>query len=348
MFELSLVFLFILFLAMFFILISLFTYLLIIKHFHNQKRKRIDDLKETYRLDMFHFLQSGKEGDLEPDKTEEKFIALIELLNEYSNVLDSEDVKGRISEFANKHLTSYIKNELKQRRWSLRMNALYSVEDFYMNHLVDELHKLYAKKNVTRTEKFQMLNLFAKFHDDKVVYYLKNVDSEISNFTLLSILSLLKEEHFNELTDEFGALSKQMQYMMIETIGKKQYLNHVNLMTKLLENNDEELRIRTLKAFANTGAPLDEAKLSKFFLSTSWQVRMMAAKAAGVRRISSFKSNLVALLSDREYVVRSEAAKAILQFKGGVDILRNVVTESNDDFAKDMALEWLEREGVGH
>ena len=225
MLEISLVVLFILFLAMFFILISLFTYLVIIKHFHNQKRKKIDDLKETYRLDMFHFLQSGEEGSLQPDKTEEKFIALIELLNEYSNVLDSEDVKGKISEFANKHLTNYMKSELKQRRWSLRMNALYSIEDFYMNHLVGELHKLYAKKNVTRTEKFQMLNLFAKFHDDQIVYYLKNVDPAISNFTLLSILSLLKEEQFNELADDFGALSKQMQYMMIETIGKKQYLH---------------------------------------------------------------------------------------------------------------------------
>lgn len=346
MLEISLVVLFILFLAMFFILISLFTYLVIIKHFHNQKRKKIDDLKETYRLDMFHFLQSGEEGSLQPDKTEEKFIALIELLNEYSNVLDSEDVKGKISEFANKHLTNYMKSELKQRRWSLRMNALYSIEDFYMNHLVGELHKLYAKKNVTRTEKFQMLNLFAKFHDDQIVYYLKNVDPAISNFTLLSILSLLKEEQFNELADDFGALSKQMQYMMIETIGKKQYLHHINLIQKLLENSDEELRIRALKAFANTGAPIDEAILSKFFESTSWQVRMMAAKVAGVRRLSPFKDRLVSLLSDREYVVRSEAAKAILQFKGGVDLLRKVVSESNDGFAKDMALEWLGKEGV--
>ncbi|MCM3412925.1 HEAT repeat domain-containing protein [Metabacillus litoralis] len=346
MLEISLVVLFILFLAMFFILISLFTYLLIIKHFHNQKRKKIDDLKETYRLDMFHFLQSGEEGSLQPDKTEEKFIALIELLNEYSNVLDSEDVKGKISGFANKHLTNYIKSELKQRRWSLRMNALYSIEDFYMNHFVGELHKLYAKKNVTRTEKFQMLNLFAKFHDDQIVYYLKNVDPAISNFTLLSILSLLKEEQFNELADDFGALSKQMQYMMIETIGKKQYLHHINLIQKLLENSDEELRIRALKAFANTGAPIDEAILSKFFESTSWQVRMMAAKVAGVRRLSPFKDRLVSLLSDREYVVRSEAAKAILQFKGGVDLLRKVVSESNDGFAKDMALEWLGKEGV--
>lgn len=348
MLEFSFVFLFILFLGMFFVLLSLFIYLIILKYVHNETRKKIDYLKEAYRLDMFHFLQSGQEGSLQPDGSQEKFIALIELLNEYANVLDSDDVKSRISDFAKEHLTTYIKRELKKRRWSLRMNALYAIEDFYMDHLLGLLHELYEKKNVTSSEKFQMLTLFARFEDKKVVGYVKTVDPSISNFTLFTILSLMREKYFDVLVKDFDELPKRTQYIVIETIGNKQYYHHHSLLQRVLEDKDEEMRIRTLKAYANTGVAIDDSLLNTFFHSSSWQIRMMAVKVAGVRRSASYLEKLVYLLSDREYVVRSEAAKAILQFKGGLNVLRKVISDSNDEFAKDMAREWIEKESVDY
>ncbi|PMC40674.1 hypothetical protein CJ195_02860 [Bacillus sp. UMB0899] len=344
MIELSLVFLLIFFLGMFFLLVSLFLYMMIVKRIRNETRKKIEGYKETYRLDMFHFLQSGNEGSLKPDGSQEKFIALIELLNEYADVLDSEDIKQRISDFAKRYLTIYIVDQLKKKRWSLRMNALYSIEDFYMDHLVDLLHDIYNKKHISVTEKIQMLRLFAKFNDNKTVEYIKNVDSSISDFDLLTILSLFEEDSFNELVKDFDTFSKQMQYMIIETIGKKQYLHHHNLLEKLLQSDDEEMRIRTLKAYAYTGAPMNETTLRAFFSSSNWQVRMMAAKVAGARRLSVFEHQLITLLSDHEYVVRAEAAKAILQFKGGINMLKKVIEETTDRFARDMAQEWISKE----
>jgi len=344
MIKVSLSLLFILFLGLFFLLLSLFLYLVIQKKIRNETRKKIDAYKETYRLDMFHFLQSGNEGPLNPNGSQEKFMALIELLNEYSDVLDSEDIKQRISDFAKRHLTKYIVEKLKKKRWSLRMNALYSIEDFYMDHLIDLLHDLYRKKNTTVPEKIQILRLFAKFNDQRIVGYLKELDTTISDFALLSILSLLEEDSFNKLVNDFDTLSKQTQYMIIETIGKEQYLHHHILLGKLLQRDDEELKIRTLKAYAYTGAPINETMLSAFFLSSSWQVRMMAAKVAGVRRLSVFEAQLITLLSDQEYVVRAEAAKAILQFKGGINRLKRVIEETKDEFARDMAKEWISKE----
>jgi len=344
MIEVNLVFLFIIFLVMFFTLVSLFFYLMIQKYMTNNKKTKIDQLKEAYRLDMFHFLQSGVDSKLRPDGSQEKFIALIELLIEYANVLESEDIKQRISVFAKQYLTDYIEGQLKKNRWSLRMNALYAIEDFYMIHLSANLHDLYEKKHITLAEKFQILKLFAKFGDEKTVHYIKSVPSFISDFTLLSILSLLKEDHFHNLVEDFSQLPKRMQYMVVETIGKKQYLQYYSLLQKLLQSDEEEMRIRTLKTFAYTGAPVDEKILAAFFQSSSWQVRMMAAKVAGVKRLSQYAGQLISMLSDRNYVVRSEAAKALLQFKDGVNILRNVIDESHDDFARDMAREWLEKE----
>ncbi len=344
MIELSLVSIITLFLGMFFILVSLFLYLVFQKYIRNETRRKIDGYKETYRLDMFHFLQSGNIGALRPDGIQEKFVALIELLSDYSSVLDSEDVKKRISEFAKLYLTEYIVRELRKKRWSLRMNALYSIEDFYMVHLGDLIQDLYERNHITMAEKFQMLRLFAKFNNEKTVQYIRTVDPSISDFTLLSVLSLLEEDQFNQLVDDFNNLSERTQYMVIETIGKKQYLHYHVLLNTLLENDKEEMIIRTLKAIASIGLPINEYSLAPFFQSTSWQVRMMAAKVAGVRRLSNFGEQLVTMLSDREYVVRAEAAKAILQFKGGVSMLKKVIEDTKDGFAKDMALEWIDKE----
>lgn len=348
MVEFSLVLLFILILGLCFVLMSLFLYLIIKKYLNNQTRQEIAECKEAYRLDMFRYLQTGEQQLLHVKQGEEEFKALVELLSEYSTVLDGANVQERISLFAKQYLTSYIKKELKQRRWSLRMNALYSIDVFYMDHLRETLHDLYKKKKTTIAEKAQILKLFALFNDEQLVYYIKEVNQNISNFSILSILSKIEEEKFDELVAEFASLSARMQYMVIETIEKRQHIKHHPFLQKLMLTEDEELQIRSLKAVANIGVRMDWAPIPRLLDSESWQIRMMATKVVGMQRIEPLKGKLIELLSDREYMVRSEAAKAILRFKDGVSILTSVTKESNDLFAKDMAIEWLERESGGY
>jgi HEAT repeat protein len=348
MVEISLAALFILFIVMLFILLSLFFYLLIKKYVNNQSRQKINELKEIYRLEMFQYLQTGELRLLDPNQSVEKFIALIELLHEYSNVLDDSDVKIRISSFAKKHLTKYVEKQLKQRRWSLRMNALYSIEDFYMDHLNLRLHELYKKKKTTIAEKTQILKLLAKFHDGKIVDYIKISHQNISDFSMLSILSNMDDNQIDQLVDCYDELSLRLQAILIDTIGNKQLIKHHQLLQKLVLNGEDEVKIRSLKAFATIGVPIDKKYVAPFFEAESWQIRMMATKVAGAQRMEEYKEKLIERLSDREFVVRSEAAKAILRFKDGVSILTKVTEDSEDMFAKDMAFEWLEKERGGY
>ncbi|QGQ47809.1 HEAT repeat domain-containing protein [Metabacillus sediminilitoris] len=348
MIDIGLAALFILLIVMLFILLSLFFYLMVKKHINNQLRQKINELKEIYRLKMFHYLQTGELHFLDSNQSEEKFIALIELLQEYSNVLDDSAVKKRISCIAKNHLTKYIEKQLKQRRWSLRMNALYLIEDFYMDHLRLTLHDIFKKKKTTNAEKTQILKLLAMFQDEKIVEYIKNLNHNISDFSLLSIFSNMEEDHIDRFVASFDELLLRLQYILIDTIGRKQLINHHSLLQRLVLQGEEEVRIRSLKAFANIGVPIDKKYVSPFFNSDSWQIRMMATKVAGVQRMEDYKGKLIERLSDREFVVRSEAAKAILRFKDGVDILTKVTEESEDMFAKDMAFEWLEKERGGY
>ncbi|XQY91204.1 HEAT repeat domain-containing protein [Metabacillus sp. HB246100] len=344
MIEVSLVFLFVLFISLFFILLTLFLYLLIEKYTHNESKRKIEAYKERYRLDMFHYLQDGEKSPVIPTGENEKFISLVELLSDYSNVLDSKDVRTRISAYAKEYLTDYIKKHLKKSRWSLRMNALFTIEDFHMIHLSDTLHQMYEKPYITSAERTQILKLFAKFNDERIIEYLATSKENFSDFAILSTLSHVEEGRFDELVQQFHQLDIRIQYMVIETIGKLQLLTYRELLQSQLHSTNEEMRIRALKAFANTGAPISQEILGQYFDNESWQVRMMAAKVTGAQKITAFTEQLITLLSDTEYVVRAEAAKAITQFQFGKSMLNKVIEETEDGFARDMALEWLEKE----
>lgn len=348
MIEINLALLFIVFLILLFILISLFFYLTVKKYLKNQMRQRIDAFKEEYRLAVFHYLQSGQSGAMESDLGEEKVIALIELLSDYSNVIVGSDVEERIHLFAKEHITDFLKKELKQKRWSLRMNALFSIEDFYMVHCVPFLHELYQRRGTSLSEKAQILKLLAKFDDPKIVDYLKETDESLSEFSLVSILSVMEDEKLDELIAGFDDLPKRMQYIVVDMIGRRQLTGHHSLLQRLVLEDETELRIRSLKAYANSGIPIDAEAIYEFFKSDNWQLRMMAVKVSGMQRIEGYQSTLITLLSDPEYVVRAEAAKALLRFKEGEAILQRVIEESKDAFAKDMAVEWLEKGGSGY
>jgi len=344
MIEISLVLLLILIAVMFFILMSLFFYLIVKKYFNNRTTRKLNDYKEKYQLAIFQYLQTGEEELLPLAHDQEKFKVVIELMIDYSTILDDSYIQERISSFAKQYLTTYVKEELRKRRWSLRMNALYLIEDFHMDYLDESLHELFNKKSTTVSEKVQILKLLAKFNDPKMIEYMKSVSNELSDFSLLSIIMSMEEDKFDELTDEFDGLSKMLQYLVVEGIGERQLFKHQQLLEKLILQEDDELRIRSLKGYATTGFPIDAKAIIGFFYSESWQVRMMVTKVVGIQRLDEYKGQLIELLSDKEYLVRAEAAKSILRFKDGIELLTRVTEESKDLFAKDMAIEWLEKE----
>lgn len=349
MVEISLILLFILFLSMLFLLLSLFLYLMVKKHLNNQFQQKVDEYKDAYRIKVFRYLQTGDPDELGNVKEDEELLkALVELLSDYSQLLTGPEIQMRISYFANQHLMNYLEKQLVQRRWSLRMNALYMIEDFYLVNLSEILHRTYNQKKTTVSEKAQILKTLAKFDDKRVGEYIKYVDQNISDFTLLSIFLILEEEKLDKLVEEFQQLSTRLQCLLIETIEKRQLIKHHQFLLMLIENEDEEVKIRALKAIANTGIPIEPELIKDFLQSSSWTTRMMATKVVGMQRLETCKPQLITLLSDREYSVRAEAAKAILRFKDGLAILTNVTKESTDLFAKDMAIEWLEKASGGY
>ena len=80
-------------------------------------------------------------------------------------------------------------------------------------------------------------------------------------------MTSLEEEKFEVLIEEFDALPIRIKYIVVETIGRKQLFKHQNLLQRLVLQDEGELRIRALKAYATTGLPIDSNVIAGFFHS---------------------------------------------------------------------------------
>ncbi|MGG3926821.1 hypothetical protein ABET51_12555 [Metabacillus fastidiosus] len=347
MISFNFVFLLLVFLAFLFLLISVFLYLIIRKAMNNQFKRKVESYKNDYRIHVFHYLQNEEKEPIAHLVNKEEHIAIIELLGEYANVLDGEIVKKRLRDYVADHFGEYIKKDLKSNRWSVRMNALYQIEDFHLDFMIEQLRNYYSDRRLTAEEETQLLEMFALFRQKDLVHKLLNTKTHLSNFNIRSIFRKMDREIFSELVESFDELSKQYQLAVIDTIASERMLWYHLFLKQMLQSDDSEIQIRTLKAYAETNLPLKEEELEPFILMRRWQVKMMLSKIIGAQRIEKYKKLLKELLRDKEYIVRSEAAKAIMEFSDGAAILTEVVQVSKDRFAKDMANEWLEKERIG-
>ena len=223
------------------------------------------------------------------------------------------------------------------------MNALFYIEDFRLRSLLPELENMYEQKRVTTMEKRQLLNMFALFQHPHVYEYMKNVDESFTQFDYRLILSRMDDDTFAKMVDHFFDWHEKIQYAIVDMIGIMQKFPHVPFLCTLLRHEQSEYRVRALKALAQMAYPLDVEQLHVHFQSSVWQERLMALRLCARTRRQEMVDHIVLLMKDAVFSVRSQAAEALLRMPNGLDILEHIAQTSDDRYARDMALEWLER-----
>jgi len=81
-------------------------------------------------------------------------------LSSFSAAVQGDEILNNITLYAEKVFTPKYKKELHHSRWSVRMNALYAIEDFGLTTLTHQLVEMYEKKNSTAAEKNQILKIY--------------------------------------------------------------------------------------------------------------------------------------------------------------------------------------------
>lgn len=328
------------------ILFLLFSYLVITKLIENDRRTKVEKYKEEYQLPLFqYFNDEGDEKALGFD-SRLQMKALIELTAGFAKVLGGDRIHERIRLFAETRFEYYILSRLTHRRWSMRMNALYWIEEFDMKNMFIHLDRLYASKRLTKSEEVQLLKIYIVNEDAGILEKMMNPKHPFTEFDYSLLFKSFNGGQLDRFIRMFGELPIEIRYALIESVGLRSRQADSMFLESLLDDQSAEIRIRALKAIVEMEYFLAPSKLTKHLLSSSWQERLMAIKACEYIRNPELIQYLQDLMGDSSFYVRSQAAQSLLRLETGKDVLREIAASEEDTFARDMAEQWLERGSV--
>lgn len=339
----ELLFLSILTLSILGMLVILLGYLTIRKAVDIKKRGRINSYKEKYNPLLFTMLTEGNlSRALIPGNVLQQK-AIEELLSRYTTVLEGIEEKQKLSKLASLYLTDYYQKQLRSKRWSIRMNTLYHIEDFQLEQLLEDVRGLLKKKSISHEELVHVLRILALFRYEQLFDLLTNDYSYLSEYDYRNILIRMEQEQFDLYILTFHRSKLPLQKAIIDIISLKKDIKYLNFLENIFKAYSGEVRLRAVKALAEIGYVKKIDPYLELLYSDKWQERMIAAKLIGSLQEEKGIPRLIELLHDRTWWVRSQAGQAIYQFTNGKEILRSVLETSHDMFAKDMAWEWLHK-----
>ncbi|WP_059172807.1 HEAT repeat domain-containing protein [Bacillus sp. FJAT-27445] len=324
-------------------LFLLLLYLALRKTMANRNRKQIEQYKERFNPYLFEYITEGTiTRKLVPRRDAEKK-AVEELLAKYAEILEMGEERKNLADWAGLHLTDYYRSRLQSRKWSSRMNALYYIEDFKMDTLLKDLFKMLGKKRTSRDELIHILRILANFQFINLYDYLNRKFSFLSEFECRNILVRLEDGHFDQFTLGFHQARAELQNALLDVIGVNKDIKYLSFLESIFQSYRGETRLRALKAIGSIGYVSNLDDYLPLSSSSSWEERMLAARLIGSMRDEKGIANLKELIHDRTWWVRSQAGQALSKFPGGGAILQEIVDTTKDPFARDMALEWINK-----
>lgn len=175
-----------------------------------RKRSLIDKQKEKYHPFIFLNLMDGiYTRELIP-KTEIQKIAVAELLSHYGKILSGEQEISRLKELAEYYLADYYSKHLKSRKWSMRMNALYHIEDLGIKSLLKDVNTLLNKRNISEEEVIHILKIFASFQVLNVFELLTYSYTKFSEYVYRNILIRIGKGLFDQFVLGFHQCHQQL------------------------------------------------------------------------------------------------------------------------------------------
>ncbi|MDF2036519.1 hypothetical protein P2R12_05870 [Cytobacillus oceanisediminis] len=329
------------------LLLLILMYLVIRKWLEHRKRRKINDCIETLSPLIFAYIAEGETSRHFHLDNDIKKKAAEEVLSKFAANLTGEEETRKLREFADRNLRNYFQRQLKSRRWSIRMNALYNIEDLHFIELQPQVLEAAIKERISHDERVQSLRILAAFQFEGITDLLLYNSENLSDGELRNIILRLNENLFSLLITDFHRAVNQLKYAIIDAAGIRKELRYLHFIESVYASYDGETRLRAVKALSSLGMVKDITPYLKLRHSEDWKERMMAAKLFGSLKERELMPHLLDLLHDRSWWVRSQAGQSIMMFPDGKEELQIVLDTSNDSYARDMAWEWMNKGEFG-
>ncbi|MFJ7367928.1 HEAT repeat domain-containing protein [Lysinibacillus sp. NPDC098008] len=325
------------------ILLSLMLYLFVQRQRESRFEKVCDRYLQNYSQLWYDYLFNQELFSIVLVPRNRAQVEGVEMIfSSYLKNITNANVQQAIQQFANQYLKKFYEKDLSNKRWSIRMNALYHIADLQMDELLPACQEL-EKRNISAEEHFQLLKIYSYFHVDLFMEKLQASHINYSESEYRRLFVLLEEDVFIRFFDDFNSWSAAIQFAVIDTSAVKRNMQYIDQLKMLLNHDVAEIKIRALKGLYEIGIIDEIDTYLPFVTSDMWEARLMVAKIFKHVPLTYTYRYLEQLLQDENWWVRSQAAKTISEDRQGLTKLQQFIETSNDQYAIEIAQEIIAR-----
>ncbi|WP_157100880.1 hypothetical protein [Salisediminibacterium beveridgei] len=253
--------------GLFVVQVLLLVFMMIKKHRELTLIERLKVLDEKLTVEFEDYIQGKKPLHPRfPEKNNLK-VQLMEAILERS-LEDADDLQtARIRELAEGSLTKEYRRRLKRGGWANRINALYFIEDFKMNNLVDEVYSTVVKSQDRGDEEFrQGLRTMAALQDRRVFELIEANDYlPVSLFKeIFQRLNQNAVDYWFSKYKSHEAVPEHLLGPFISHCGDVRAKPYQKRIEECLTDPRDEIRIKTLKAMSRYREVLNESHIESF------------------------------------------------------------------------------------
>ena len=341
-----------LFLLMLLVNLFLFVFLLIRKLYKIQALKKEEALLEAFDQELASYISHQNRSFLRAPKTKVEKRIFEELIIKYGNFLTGEAKKKLLEVMGRQGKVQEIQKMLQSNNpWKKRI-ATYQGGVFGLREIAPVLKEQLKLKD--RELLYITAQALIKLEDRKYLRSILEAASKNSSMEKTNVLKLVEgvEEDIRDILEEIMEGSDAfLQALALEIYGKRQYVEGVPWIKKMVKSPLKEIRIASLKGAAALGDIDDEdyfRDLSLLISDNEWEVRAFLAKYLKEVRSQSAIRMLEQLMKDPNWYVRTNAAQGLKeQGKEGIKTLVALM-DSQDPFAADKAKEIIQKEVIFH
>ncbi|MDL4842894.1 HEAT repeat domain-containing protein [Aquibacillus rhizosphaerae] len=327
-----------------FLLLLFLSYLLIVK---DRRTKKENEMKQI-NLFMDPYVKAFVfNGEIIPRTLFKQrgiyFEVLEKQLYQLYSYVNKENEKDRIDNLVQAYLLEYYQEKLKHRRLSIRMNALYYIEDFNITYFEKELMKRYRQNNYEDlSEKYQVMRVLSSNQSYDYFNFSVLDKEEHPKFIYKDMLQRFDKSYSLQYINFFSLLPMNFKKAILEWIGEVKELSKISFIEATLHDKQDEIRISALKALYHLGVVSDVNLIVEFSSSELYQERVLFARLAMIMQKQRLKSLLIQMVTDSNWFVRQAVGEAIASYSDGNIILEYILESHQDRFARDLAVQWLE------